>query len=240
MAKLILKLNDKVLSEFPITKRKITIGRKPENDLVIQNMAVSGRHARLDYKKGKFIITDLKSLNGTFVNNKLVTQAELKVGDEITIGRHTLVLTSDDSTAGLTGETVLPKDGLILDSDSPTRRILGKKKTPDAGLQGETTKPITQLGVVSFVSDDRPDVILDRKITKIGKGKEADIKVGGLLVGKVAAIISKRPTGYYITPVGGMGKLKVNGEPVKDVYRLQEFDMIQVGSSKMQFYYKDN
>ncbi len=240
MAKLILKLNGKVLSEFPITKRKVTIGRKPENDLVIQNMAVSGRHARLDYKNGKFIITDLKSLNGTFVNNKLVTQAELKIGDEITIGRHTLVLTADDVSPGITGETVLPKDGLILDNDSPTKRILGKKKTGDDIHQGEATRPITRLGVISFISDDQPDVVLNKKITKIGKGKEADIKVSGLLVGKVAAIISKRPTGYYITSVGGIGKLKVNGEPVKDVYRLQEFDMIQIGSSKIQFYYQDN
>ncbi|RLB06359.1 MAG: FHA domain-containing protein [Deltaproteobacteria bacterium] len=240
MAKLILKLNDKVLSEFPITKRKITIGRKAENDLVIQNMAVSGRHARLDYKKGKFIITDLKSLNGTFVNNKLITQAELKIGDEITIGRHTLVLSADDASPALTGETVLPKDGLILNGDSPTRRILSKKKPKDDTYQGEATKPISKLGVISFISNDQPDVTLDRKITKIGKGKEADVKVSGLLVGKVAAIISRRPTGYYITPVGGMGKLKVNGEPVKDVYRLQEFDMIQVGSTKIQFYYQDN
>ncbi len=239
MAKLILKLNDKVLSEFPITKRKITIGRKAENDLVIQNMAVSGRHARLDYKNGKFFITDLKSLNGTFVNNKLVTQAELKIGDKITIGRHTLILSADEVTTGLTGETVLPKDGLILDDDSPTKKILTKKPSNDT-YQGEASKKSSKIGMISFISDDHPDVPLARKIMKVGKGKEADIKVGGLLVGKVAAIISKRPTGYYLTPVGGMGKLKVNGESVKDVYRLQEFDMIQVGSSKMQFYYQEN
>lgn len=240
MAKLILKFNKKIINEFPITKRRISIGRKTENDLVIENMAVSGKHARIDYKDGHFKITDLKSLNGTFVNDKLVTEQQLNPNDVITIGRHTLVFSTDDIQTLSEKKKILPKDGLILDNKSPTRKILARKRPVSETNKKQTRGVATGQGMISFLSNNDPDFSLERKIVKVGKGKEADIKVSGLLVSRVAAIISRRPTGYYIAALGGVGKLKVNGEVVKDVYRLQEFDIIQLGSSKMQFYYRDN
>ncbi len=83
MTKIILKFKDKVLKEIPVEKELITIGRKPDNDIEIDNLAVSGHHARIFKMEDWFLVEDLNSLNGTFVNGKMVQESPLKNGDEI-------------------------------------------------------------------------------------------------------------------------------------------------------------
>jgi predicted component of type VI protein secretion system len=94
-----------------------------------------------------------------------------------------------------------------------------------------------RLAVLTFLTGSSADHELAKKLVKLGKGDEADINVGGLLTPKVAATISRRPTGYHLTPTG-RSKVKVNGTPLKGSYRLKEFDTIEVGSVRLQFYYK--
>jgi hypothetical protein len=77
-------------------------------------------------------------------------------------------------------------------------------------------------------------VELTKKLTKIGKNASSDIVVSGLTVGQTAATISKRPDGYYLSYVGGMSKPKVNGETVRESAPLKQFDVIEIGSAKMQ------
>jgi len=77
----------------------------------------------------------------------------------------------------------------------------------------------------------------DKKLVKLGKGEEADVHIGGLFTPKVAATISRRPTGYHLTPTG-RAKVKVNDAQVGDSHRLNEFDTIEIGSAKLQFYYE--
>src|SRR3989304_4447348 len=91
MAKLIMKFDAAVIKEIPLQKASLTIGRTPGNDLVIDNLAVSGHHARLLVDQDHFVVEDLNSLNGTFVNSQRIRRIVLKDGDEILIGKHTLV-----------------------------------------------------------------------------------------------------------------------------------------------------
>ena len=90
MAKLVVKFQDVIIKEHPLDKDSVTIGRKEENDLCLDNMAISGHHARIDRTKDIYTLVDLKSTNGTFVNGKRVASAVLKPNDWINIGKHIL------------------------------------------------------------------------------------------------------------------------------------------------------
>ena len=86
MAKLYLKFEQSVLKEVPLTQAATTIGRLPDNTVQIDNLAVSGHHAKISFNDGHYVIEDLGSLNGTYVNNKRVGKATLIHGDQVLIG----------------------------------------------------------------------------------------------------------------------------------------------------------
>ena len=89
MAKLYVRFeqSDQVLQEVPLTQATATIGRLPDNTVRIDNLAVSGHHARISWEQEHYVLEDLGSLNGTYVNNERVGKATLKHGDEISLGR---------------------------------------------------------------------------------------------------------------------------------------------------------
>lgn len=91
MAELMLKLKDRVISQIAITKVETMIGRDPGNDLVIDNAGVSRAHARVRYEGGSFVVSDLDSSNGIFVNGKATRMQALHGGDEVQIGKFTVV-----------------------------------------------------------------------------------------------------------------------------------------------------
>lgn len=97
MPVIIIKFRDKVLREYPIEGgQTFTIGRQESNDIIIDNIAVSGNHARIDSVSATFILTDLSSTNGTFVNDELISSHELKHNDKTVIGKHELVFDCSD------------------------------------------------------------------------------------------------------------------------------------------------
>ena len=98
-ASLILSLNSSVLGEFPLNKERITLGRKPENDIQVDNLAVSGQHAAIITILSDSFLEDLDSTNGTFVNGKLVKKHALKNGDIISIGKHELKYVNDEASS---------------------------------------------------------------------------------------------------------------------------------------------
>ena len=104
--------------------------------------------------------------------------------------------------------------------------------TPEAPQKGPR-------GVLTYLSGGDAEIILDKKLIKIGKDSASDIVVSGLGIGQTAATISRRPNGYYLSYVSGISKLKVNGEVVKESIQLKEFDVIELGSVKMQFFTKE-
>ena len=88
MAKLSLMFEDKLVKEVPIGSRPVTNGRSPDNDLMVDNLAVSTHHARVYAEAGRLVVEDLDSLNGTFVNDLRVERATLHDGDSIWVGKH--------------------------------------------------------------------------------------------------------------------------------------------------------
>ncbi len=92
MIKILLKYKQKVLKTFEIDKDEITIGRVKSNDIHINNLAVSKHHARIIKNQGNYLIEDLKSTNGTYLNTVRIISRYLKDSDVINIGKYTLVV----------------------------------------------------------------------------------------------------------------------------------------------------
>ncbi len=95
---LVLSLNQSVLGEFPLDKERIVIGRKPDNDIQVDNLAVSGQHAAIITILNDSFLEDLDSTNGTYVNGKLIKKHALKHGDVVTIGKHELKYLNDEAS----------------------------------------------------------------------------------------------------------------------------------------------
>ena len=228
MPTLTLKFKDNKLGEYPIEQgRSLTIGRKESNDISIENLAVSGHHAKVDAVGEEYLLTDLKSKNGSFV-----TTHWLKHGDKIIIGKHCLVFEYNEgekrpapaAAGGNMDQT------MVMDTDKYKDML--SKAAPAAAPKAAAT------GVLSYLSGGDGEIELTKKLIKIGKASSCDIVIGGLMMGKTAVTISKRPNGYSLAFVEGMSKPKVNGETIKDSVMLKEFDNIELGSVKMQFFIK--
>ncbi|HXZ27413.1 MAG TPA: FHA domain-containing protein [Terriglobales bacterium] len=91
MAKLYLKFEQNVLKEFTLAQGTVTIGRLPDNLIQVDNLAVSGHHAKISWETDHYVLEDNNSLNGTYLNNQRVSKSVLKDGDSMLIGKHTLV-----------------------------------------------------------------------------------------------------------------------------------------------------
>ena len=235
MARIILVFNKQVVKEYPFTKNSLTVGRDDENDIVIDNLAVSSVHARIDKTGDVYIVTDLQSTNGTFVNDKKITSHKLQHKDKIIIGKHLLffALSKEEQEKSITGD--LDKT-MILDT-SKQRELLEKQAEKK---EGEPTTEKGKIGVISFIDgSDQGEIRLDKKLTKIGKADTSEIRLGGLFMPPTAATISRRPNGYAITSTTGKTKVKVNNEVIKDSQLLNDFDTIEIGSYKFQFYRQD-
>ena len=95
MLTILLKFNDKILKTIESDKNEIVIGRNAENDIVIENLAVSKQHARVFKQDGAYYIEDLNSTNGTYLNKIRITKKDLKNSDIIIVGKHSLEIHYD-------------------------------------------------------------------------------------------------------------------------------------------------
>ncbi len=234
MARLILMFNNQVVKEYPLMKESITIGRNEDNTITVDNLAVSGYHARIDAAGKDFILTDLQSTNGTFVNDKKVISHKLVHGDNVIVGKHLILFVGEGKEA----PAVKMSDGKM-DMDKTMMLDTAKQKELLAKQAGTSAAaaPAQKLGVISFIEGaDLGEIELTKKLTKIGKADTSEIRLSGLFMPATAATISRRPSGYVITAMGT--KLKVNGEVIKDNVQLKEFDTIEIGKVKFQFYQK--
>jgi pSer/pThr/pTyr-binding forkhead associated (FHA) protein len=234
MPTLTLRFEQNSIKDYPVEKGKtLTIGRKETNDVVIENLGVSSRHAKIDTVDDTFLLTDLQSKNGTFVNEKLITSHWLKHGDVIAIGKHTLVFSFAEGEArpDASGGAMM-EETMVMETDK-YQAMLAKSYPHPSAAAGEVEREA--VGVLTYLAGGEGEVRLSRKLTRLGKDPTCDVVVNGLLVGKTAATVSKRPAGYYLSYVGGMTKPKVNGRTVKESVKLEEFDMIELGSAKLQF-----
>jgi len=237
MPKLTLKFKDNVLGEFELEKgRSLTIGRIDSSDVVIENLAVSGHHAKIDSVGDGYLLTDLQSKNGSFVNDQPVTSHWLQHNDRILIGKHTLVfqyLKGEERPTAAAGAGGGMDQTMVMDTGQYRKMMKKSGKTADAGgLQGEP------IGVLSYLSGGEGEVEINKKLFKIGKRSSSDLVVSGLMIGHTAATISKRPNGYSLSYVEGMIKPKLNGKSIKVSVMIEEFDVIEIGGAKFQFVLK--
>ena len=234
MARLILMFNNQVVKEYPLVKEGISIGRNDDNTITVDNLAVSGYHARIDAAGKDFILTDLQSTNGTFVNDKKVISHKLVHGDNVIVGKHLLLFVGEGKKAPdvKSVDKKMDMDKTMMLDTAKQKELLAKQ----AGVAKASVES-QKLGVVSFIEGaDLGEIELTKKLTKIGKADTSEIRLSGLFMPHTAATISKRPSGYVLTVMGG--KLKVNGELIKYNVQLKEFDTIEIGKVKFQFYQK--
>ncbi len=246
MAKLILKFEAAVLKEIPLQKNTLTFGRAPGNDVVIDNLAVSGHHARLVLDQDHYMIEDMSSLNGTFLNNQRIRRSALKDGDEILIGKHTLVYRDEGGVPVAAAPAVektqeikaAAEETLVLDTKK--RRDFLAKATSIAteGASPATKEKIGCLTVIAGKTDQR-EYILTSKLCVIGKSEMASVKLKGWFAPKVAAIINRREGRYDISPSEKAGATRINSQVLAASRELQEGDTIQIGGVQMQFYFRE-
>ena len=148
MARLILMFNKQVVKEYPIMKDGITIGRNEDNTIWIDNLAVSGYHARIDKAGSDFILTDLQSTNGTFVNDKKVSSHKLVHGDNVIIGKHVILFVAFQKEKGgpLDGKQVDLDRTMMLDT-AKQKELLSKQQQVVKTTSSEPEK----IGVISFI-----------------------------------------------------------------------------------------
>src|SRR5579872_2658036 len=100
MSKLVLKFENAILTEVAVGAKEVSIGRSPDNGLVIDNPAVSHYHARVFQEEGRLMLEDFGSLNGTFVNGQRVQMMAINPGDSVGIGKHTILVADSRHPAG--------------------------------------------------------------------------------------------------------------------------------------------
>jgi len=239
MAKLLLQFDSTVLKEFPVGTHAITIGRAPDNDIHIDNLAVSNYHARVYAENNRLMVEDLDSLNGTFLNNRRVKKEWLRTGDAILIGKHLLIVDQEHDVAPALDsgrKAVAPK----VDETVLFQAKRGPQGVQPAGTADEGS-PSARARVPSLIvlkgKTNQKDYLLSDKLTIIGKSPMATVRLRGWFTPQVAAQINKRQDGYYLGLTHRV--VKVNGKPISGLTRLNDGDLIEVGRVCLKFMYCD-
>lgn len=243
MAKLFLKFEDAMLKEFPLSQGVVTIGRLPDNSVQIDNLAVSGHHAKVFFEGGHYVLEDNNSLNGTYVNNHRITKAILKHGDQVLIGKHTLLFQEEvQKPAEVTQRMVRPtppvptlESTVVLDTRKAKEMMAAPHEAAAPALAREHIAMLT----VMAGRTDQPQYVLSSKLNVIGKSEMASIKLKGWFKPKVAAVINHREGKYYIAPSEKHVKVKINDEVIGGQHLLTEGDIIEVAGVKMTFAYAE-
>lgn len=225
MPEIIIKFDGKVIERIVAEKKRLSIGRTPDNDIILDNRGVSRKHAQIEFNENAAVIIDNQSLNGTFVNNRKVTEEILRDRDQIMIGKYTLEyhtdVSHDASAANMDGTMVLntKKHKELLQQDQNDREILNR------------------MGASVLVGEDNTDFSeyrIDRNVTTIGRAKFVHVHAKGFMLSGIQAKIVKEDEGYTLVNLGRKGKTKLNGELV-DKNLLKNGDIIQVGKSTYRF-----
>jgi pSer/pThr/pTyr-binding forkhead associated (FHA) protein len=241
MAKLVLSMNGVVQGEYDLSKERLTIGRKPDNDIQIDNLAVSGKHALVITILDDSFLEDLGSTNGTYVNGKLIKKHALKDGDVIAIGKHELKYVNEHATAD---DDEFEKT-MIIKPGSASAAVAAAKAAEMAVSAAAAAAPAPAAKPGAPAPAAVGGMPLGRLTVLNGPiaGKELELTKALITLGKPGtqvAVISRRPQGYFLTHIESDGDGKryplVNGEPIGGkAYQLKDSDMIELAGIKMEF-----
>jgi predicted component of type VI protein secretion system len=228
MAKLILSMDNLVLKEIALSKERTTIGRKPHNDIQIDNLAISGEHAVVITILNDSFLEDLGSTNGTFVNGQSVKKHFLQNGDTIELGKYRLKYLNDAPQTVQQADfekTMILRPGAAIKPPEPAGEAAStpaqsapKPITPPVGM------PLAALQVLNGGNAGK-EVELTKSLTTLGKP------------GVQVAVIARRPHGYFITHVEGAQFPVVNGNTLDaQAHQLSDHDVIELAGIKMEFF----
>jgi hypothetical protein len=250
MAKLILSFEGAMLKTVELNRERITIGRRPDNDIQVDNLAVSGLHATVTTVLNDSVIEDQNSTNGTLINGELVEKHLLKHGDVIEIGKHTIKYVVEAVTA---------KPYQDFAKTMVIRR-------PDAAAHGthaphgDHAPPLTHIAAsVPVSAEPQPQAAVASQpaatpalnpsrdaalqiLTGSATGRVLDLNKSLTTVGKAGvqvAVFTRRPVGFFVTHVEGEVFPLVNGVPLgTQALQLSDQDTIEIAGTKMSFFYK--
>jgi pSer/pThr/pTyr-binding forkhead associated (FHA) protein len=237
MARLILSLDSQVMAEYNMNKERYTVGRLPDNDIRIDNSAVSGHHSLIINILNDSFLEDLNSTNGTYVNGKLIKKHALQHGDVITVGHHQLRFVEDDEA-----QDEFEKTMVIQPSARPVEKVRNARAAVDQAAP-DTAAPAD--------GDARPIAANGRALKKAKlqvlsgafAGRELDLNKALTTLGRPGvqvAAITRRSDGYFIVHVDGEKENDyplVNGASIgAQARRLSDNDVIQLAGVKMGFF----
>ncbi len=239
MPKLLLKFNAAVIKEIPFAKDSLTVGRKADNDIVIDNPAISGHHCRIALEGGTYYVEDLESTNGTFVNQKRVKKAGVHHNDVIGLAKHALIFVEDAPEPVAAAPAPAP-------AADATMMLSPQKQAELVAAASDSAKETVaaKLGIMRILKGvvGEPEYKLAGLSTYIGKSDRVQIPIKGTgLFGgapEVAASIHRKPEGYVLRAVEE-GYPVVNGTAVTGQVVLKDGDLIECGGTTMQFVMKD-
>ena len=225
MPEIVVKFSEKVIERVVTEKEHISIGRTTENDIVLDNRGVSRKHAQIEFSDQGAVLIDNDSLNGTFVNQRKVTEQPLHDNDVITIGKYDLVFYADAQSS----RKMSDMDGTMVLSTRKHKDLVEQDRQ-DKEMAGEVG------GTILLALNDRNKAkhSLDQETTTFGKASYVTVPVRGFFVSKLQAKIIKEGEAFTLVNLGRKDKTKVNGEPINSV-TLKNGDIIEVGKSIFRF-----
>ncbi len=223
MGKLVVSLDGVVIKEVQLTKDKTTLGRRPYNDIVIDNLAVSGEHAVLQMVGADVFIEDLNSTNGTYINGKAVKRQQLTNNDSVEIGKY--------------------KIRYVLDEPAHYEKtaVMNGDESAFAALGGHGASPVATSFASSFGGIGTVDVPASiRVLSGAAAGRQVKLTKPVTTVGKPGvqvASISRRPSGYVFAHVEGPAEPTVNGRALSggEAVPLKSGDVIELAGTRMEF-----
>jgi len=236
MARLVLSLDSQVMAEYNMNKERYTIGRLPDNDIRIDNPAVSGHHSLIINILNDSFLEDLNSTNGTYVNGKLIKKHALQHGDVVTVGHHQLRFVEDDEA-----QDEFEKTMVIQPSSRPVDKLRSAAAAADNVSAG-----ISATGARRALSADGLTAPKKAKLQVLSgafAGRELDLNKALTTLGRPGvqvAAITRRSDGFFIVHVdsGKDGDFPLlNGSAIgSNATKLSDNDVIQLAGVKMGFF----
>ena len=230
MGKLVVSLDGVVIKDVQITKDKTTLGRRPYNDIVIDNLAVSGEHAVLQMLGNDVFIEDLNSTNGTYINGKAIKKQMLAHNDTVEIGKYKIKFLSEENTEYEKTMIMRPSTAAAAAPAAASPSAYARS-TPlphpssMASSPAVGAAPAALIKVLSGAAAGR-SVSLTKVVTTVGKP------------GVQVASITRRPHGYVLAHVEGVQRPSINGTPLlNETAPLTNGDLIELAGTQMQFVY---
>ncbi len=227
--------NDEPIKTYEIGETSITVGRLPENTIPIASISISRRHVRIEKDlTHQYVLTDLNSLNGTFVNNKKVTKKVLSDGDKITIGKYSMLFEVVPDNGEIEEEPVQEKKNDQVQYEeiaSPKDEI----EEDTLNSNGFNDQRDSSRGNSILIETNKHVVYkIDKPIITIGSSEKDDIFVEGFLITDGHVLIDKDDKGTWIHANKLMGRVKINGKK-ESRHLLKHKDRIEIGTSTFRY-----